>query len=59
MSSVDFSPLSIYPATDDQKIESRKRSFASWNRGLSLEHYLRRDELMDIGEHARDNLITW
>ena len=59
MSSVHFSSLSIYPATREQTIESRKRSFVAWNRGLPLEHYLHRDASMDDDEHAREKLITW
>ncbi|KAK7683208.1 hypothetical protein QCA50_013881 [Cerrena zonata] len=55
----DLSSLSLYPATDDQKIESRRRSYVEWNRGLSLEHYLRRDELMYDDEHAREYITTW
>lgn len=56
----ELSCLSLFPATSEQVVESRRRSHASWARGLSMEHYLKRDEVMDFQEHASNGkLVTW
>jgi len=52
--------LSIFCATASQTIESRKRSYESWGRGLSLEQYFERDvgiEQHDVGRDGK--LTTW
>ena len=55
-----FADLSLFSATPEQVIESRKRTAVQWARGQSLEEYLRRDEIMDQDEHAANGkLITW
>ena len=55
-----LSELSLFPATREQVIESRKRTAVQWGRGQSEEGYLRRDEAMDDHEHAANGrLITW
>ena len=57
---VPFEDLSLFPATREQVVESRKRTSVQWSRGQSLEEYLRRDEIMDKDVHAaNDKLITW
>ncbi|KZP11154.1 hypothetical protein FIBSPDRAFT_757115 [Athelia psychrophila] len=57
---LDLASLSLYPATKEQLVETRKRSFAEWARGLSLEQYLQRDAFMDGLVHAKNgHLTTW
>jgi hypothetical protein len=57
---IDLSATSIFRATHAQTIESRKRTHVMWSRGLSMESYLRRDERMEVMEHAsNDRLTTW
>lgn len=52
--------LSLYPATDEQTFESRKRTFVQWNRGLDLDSYLGREKHFGQLPHAANgNLITW
>ena len=52
--------LSLFAATPEQIQESRKRSHASWSRGLSVEAYVERDNIMDLQEHATEGkLVTW
>ena len=52
--------LSIFPATPDQVIASRKRSSVQWAKGLTLEQYLHRDASLDVMTHAIDGkLTTW
>jgi hypothetical protein len=56
----ELASLSLFPATRAQVLESRTRTYNQWGRGLSIQQYLGRDELMDTLEHARDGkLITW
>lgn len=57
---LDLAGLSLFPATPEQLLESRKRTHPQWSRGLSLEQYLKRDYVMDLEPHATDGkLITW
>ena len=57
---VALSDLSLFPATREQAVESRKRTFVQWGTGRTLEEYLRRDELMEEEECALGgNYITW
>jgi hypothetical protein len=57
---LDLSQISLFRATQAQKIESRKRTHVLWSRGLSLEAYLKRDERLEQHELARDGRwITW
>ena len=56
----EFATLSLFVATPEQTEESRKRTHASWSRGLSIEAYVKRDNVMDLDEHASEGkLITW
>jgi hypothetical protein len=60
MSTVNLALLSLFPATAAQTIESRKRSHIEWGRWLSMEDFLRRDEILEKLEHANgDKLTTW
>lgn len=57
---VPLSSFSLFPATPEQVLESRKRSFVFWGTGWTLESYLLRDATCDAFEAARDGkLITW
>jgi hypothetical protein len=52
--------LSLFPATPDQVIASRKRSSVQWAKGLTLEQYLHRDASLNVMIHAVDGkLTTW
>ncbi|KAH7914629.1 hypothetical protein BJ138DRAFT_1143545 [Hygrophoropsis aurantiaca] len=52
--------LSLFPATPEQTIASRKRTFHQWGGGMTEAVYLKRDEIMDVLEHAADGkLLTW
>ncbi|EIN06031.1 hypothetical protein PUNSTDRAFT_121969 [Punctularia strigosozonata HHB-11173 SS5] len=56
----DFASLSLFLATPEQVVESRRRTWVQWGRGLTIEQYLERDASMDSLEHARDGkLRTW
>lgn len=56
----DLSSLSIFPATADQVIESRKRTYAQWNAGRTVDEYLRRDSILDeFDNSANHKLTTW
>lgn len=60
MTTESIASLTLYPATYDQKIESRKRTCPQWGRGLSEEEYLTRDAKLDVLEHAADGkMTTW
>lgn len=51
--------LTLVPANREQTLESRRRTFVQWARGLSLEEYLTRESQLDIAEHAAGKLTTW
>jgi hypothetical protein len=56
----ELSSLSIFQATREQVLESRRRSFAEWHKGMSLKQFLFRDEFLETQEHAScGKLITW
>jgi hypothetical protein len=56
----DLASLSIFPATQDQVLASRKHSSVQWAKGISVEEYLQRDALLEVLEHAADGkLVTW
>ncbi|KAH0582713.1 hypothetical protein H2248_010633 [Termitomyces sp. 'cryptogamus'] len=60
MDSITLSSLSLFAATPEQIFESRRRTYAEWSGGLSLEEYLARDEFTDKQEVACEGrLITW
>ena len=60
MAAVPLSELSLYPATPEQVHESRTRHSAHWRKNNSVEDYLRRDQVLEKLEHAKDNkLVTW
>ncbi|KAL1703516.1 hypothetical protein EV121DRAFT_207724 [Schizophyllum commune] len=55
-----YKDLSLYLATREQAIESRKRSFQEWANGLTLEQYLARDEALENQENAvGGRFLTW
>ncbi|KAF9054538.1 hypothetical protein BJ165DRAFT_1439685 [Panaeolus papilionaceus] len=59
-SALPLSALTLRIANREQTIESRKRSFHEWGRGLSLDQYLERDAKTDQHEIAKDGrLLTW
>lgn len=52
--------LTLSKATPEQTLESRKRNYVEWHRGLDVDQYLRRDAVLDDFEHAKDGkLVTW
>lgn len=52
--------LSLFPATPEQIIESRKRTCVQWAKNLTEEEYLKRDAIMELMEHsAKERLTTW
>ncbi|KAF8579921.1 hypothetical protein K439DRAFT_1648335 [Ramaria rubella] len=57
---IDVATLSLFLATPAQVQASRTVNHVQWGRGLSIEGYLKRSELLDIYEHAEDGgLMTW
>ncbi|KAL5537024.1 hypothetical protein ACEPAF_847 [Sanghuangporus sanghuang] len=58
MPSEDLSLLSLFPATREQTLESRKRTSVQWGRGLTLQQYLLREDQLDVAEHAQDGKFT-
>jgi hypothetical protein len=50
--------LSIYRATKEQILESRRRTFVEWGRGLTLEEYIAREEMLDAEPHATDGKMS-
>ncbi|THH08245.1 hypothetical protein EW145_g2828 [Phellinidium pouzarii] len=60
MSSQYLASLTLFAATREQTVESRRRTFPQWGRGLTLEQYLTREATMDQAEQAvNGKLITW
>lgn len=58
--STELSSLSLFPANHEQTIESRRRTFPHWGRGLTEETYLERDSRLSYLEHAKNGkLVTW
>lgn len=58
MASEDLSLYTLFPATQEQTIEARKRAHVQWSRGVSVDGYLARESRLDSGEHARDGKHT-
>ncbi|KAI5121874.1 hypothetical protein M0805_001082 [Coniferiporia weirii] len=58
MSSQLFASLTLFAATREQTLESRKRTFPQWGRGLTLEQYLARESQLDVAEHAASGKFT-
>ncbi|OSD08107.1 hypothetical protein PYCCODRAFT_386283 [Trametes coccinea BRFM310] len=57
---MSLADLSLFAATPEQVLESRKRTAVQWAVGQSVEEYLERDAIMDRHEHAANGrLITW
>jgi len=57
---MDVSELSIFPANAAQIHESRRRTFSEWGRGLGLEEYIAREEMLDTKPHATDGkMVIW
>ena len=50
--------LSIFPATKEQILESRHQTWTEWSRGLSLEAYLQREEMLNSQPHANNGKLT-
>lgn len=58
--SESLASLSLFAATWEQTVESRKRTYPQWGRGLTEEQYRARDGQMDPMEHAAEGkLATW
>ncbi|KAJ7151612.1 hypothetical protein C8R46DRAFT_1166487 [Mycena filopes] len=55
---VDFSTLSLFRATPEQTIESRRRTQHEWGKGLTLEDHLARDASQEEFECGRDGRLT-
>lgn len=57
---LELSSLSLYVATPEQLVESRRRTCKQWARGLTEEDYIQNHFDMDKYDNARDGkLITW
>ncbi|OCH93350.1 hypothetical protein OBBRIDRAFT_328171 [Obba rivulosa] len=57
---MQLASLSLFPATREQTIESRKRTADIWKKDLTVNEYILRDETMDSHEHAAGGrLTTW
>ncbi|KAI6032039.1 hypothetical protein BKA83DRAFT_4209212 [Pisolithus microcarpus] len=57
---MDLSSLTLFPATPEQVLLSRKRTWPQWGGKLTEEQYIEKARLMDAMEHATDSrLITW
>jgi hypothetical protein len=55
-----FSSLTIVPATPEQAIVSRKRTYVEWGKGLTQDEYLERDAIGETMEFGKDDrLMTW
>jgi hypothetical protein len=50
--------LSVFKATKEQVLESRHRSWTTWGRGMTMEAYVSREEMLDSQPHARDGKMT-
>lgn len=60
MASIPLPELSLFLATPNQTLESRKRHAPLWRKKLSNDEYLLRDQVMEKQEHALDRkLATW
>ncbi|KAH7927868.1 hypothetical protein BV22DRAFT_245973 [Leucogyrophana mollusca] len=60
MSQSDLASLSLFRATPEQVLASRKRAWLTRSGGLTEKQYLDRDEVMDVMEHAVDGkAIVW
>lgn len=60
MASIPLSQLTIKQATPPQVELSRRLTWAGWNRGRSVEEYLRQDAEMDKYSFCTDNrYFTW
>ena len=58
--SPSFADLSLFPATRQQIIESRKRSAVQWAGNMLLEEYLQRDVILDGQEQAAGGrFVVW
>lgn len=60
MTPIPLSQLTIKQATASQVEASRRLSWTQWNRGRSLEEYLRQNAEMDKCSFSLDNrYFTW
>ncbi|KAJ7785681.1 hypothetical protein B0H16DRAFT_1487650 [Mycena metata] len=56
--STDLSTLSLFRATPEQTIETRRRTLNEWGKGLTLEEHLHRDASQEDYECSRDGRFT-
>jgi hypothetical protein len=60
MMAVNLASLSLFVATPEQIAESRRRAFAQWGSGMTIDQYLECEAFLNKFDHARDGkLITW
>jgi hypothetical protein len=50
--------LSIFRATTEQIVESRRRTWSDWGRGMTMQAYIEREEMLDIKPHAKDEKMS-
>jgi hypothetical protein len=56
----DLASLSLFAATPEQVLASRKGTFAQWAKTMTMEEYLHRDICMETMDHAvNGKLTTW
>ena len=57
----DLASLSLYRATPEQDLQTRKYTYEEWGKrsGLSFEEYLKMDDSLRQEPHAKDKLTTW
>ncbi|KAI0088857.1 hypothetical protein BDY19DRAFT_1041718 [Irpex rosettiformis] len=57
---VQLSELTLVKATPAQELDSCKRTFVQWSRGMTMEEYVERDKVMAQQEHCADGKwTTW
>lgn len=57
---MDWTSLTIFPATTEQILESRKRTLVEWGRGMTEEEYIKREEYLDTKPHATEGkMVIW
>ena len=55
-----FAGISLFSATPEQVLQSRRHMGTFWGRGLTMDEFLLRDEIMDKEEHSvGGKLIVW
>ncbi|TBU41719.1 hypothetical protein BD309DRAFT_964638 [Dichomitus squalens] len=57
---LSLADLSLFPATREQTIESRKRTLLQWGRGRSIKEYLHTEVILETREPAIDGkFVVW